>query len=89
MDQLLVWSSYFPPRQMLVLKSEDLFDDTTNTLERVLDFLEIPHWTPAAYSIPNKREYTGVDPFVRQRLDEYYKPYNQRLYEYLGVDFGW
>ena len=89
MDQLLVWSSYFPRRQMLVLKSEDLFDDTTNALERVLDFLEIPHWTPAAYSIPNKREYTGVDPFVRQRLDEYYKPYNQRLYEYLGVDFGW
>ena len=88
-DQLLIWSSSFPRRRMLVLKSEDLFDDTTNTLERVLDFLEIPHWTPEAYSIPNKREYTGVDPFVRQRLDEYYEPHNQRLYEYLGVDFGW
>ena len=88
-DQLLVWSGFFPRRQMLVLKSEDLFDDTTNALERVLDFLEIPHWTPETYSIPNKREYTGVDPFVRQRLDEYYEPYNQRLYEYLGVDFGW
>ena len=74
---------------MLVLKSEDLFDDTTNTLERVLDSLEIPHWTPGAYFIPNKREYTGVDPLVRRRLDEYYEPYNQQLYEYLGVDFGW
>ena len=74
---------------MLVLKSEDLFDATTNALECVLDFLEIPHWTPEAYSIPNKREYTGVDSFVRQRLDEYYQPYNQRLYVYLGVDFGW
>jgi Sulfotransferase domain len=88
-DQLLVWSSYFPRRRMLVLKSEDLFDDTTNALERVLDFIEIPRWTPEAYSIPNKREYTGVDPSVRQRLEEYYEPYNQRLYEYLGVDFGW
>ncbi len=74
---------------MLVLKSEDLFDDTTNALERVLDFIEIPRWTPEAYSIPNKREYTGVDPSVRQRLQEYYEPYNQRLYEYLGADFGW
>jgi hypothetical protein len=88
-DQLLVWSSFFPRRRMLVLKSEDLFDDTTNALERVLDFLEIPHWTPEAYSIPNKREYTVVEPFVRQRLDEYYEPHNQRLYEYLGVDLGW
>ena len=88
-DQLLVWSSFFPRRRMLALKSEDLFDDTTNALERMLDFLEIPHWTPEAYSIPNKREYTGVEPFVRQRLDEYYEPHNQRLYEYLGVDLGW
>jgi hypothetical protein len=88
-DQLLEWSRFYPRRRMLVLKSEDLFDDTTNTLERVLDFLEIPHWTPETYSIPNKREYIGVDPFVRQRLDEYYEPYNQRLYDYLGVDFGW
>ena len=88
-DQLLVWSSFFPRRRMLALKSEDLFDDTTNALRRVLDFLEIPHWTPEAYSIPNKSEYTGVDPFVRRRLDKYYEPYNQRLYDYLGLDFGW
>ena len=74
---------------MLVLKSEDLFDVTTNTLERVLDFLEISRWTPEAYSIPNKSEYTGVEPFVRQRLAEYYEPFNQQLYDYLGVDFGW
>jgi hypothetical protein len=88
-DQLMEWSRFFPRRKMLVLKSEDLFDDTTNALEHVLNFLAIPHWAPKAYSIPNKREYTGLDPLVRQRLDEYYEPHNQRLYEYLGVDLGW
>jgi Sulfotransferase domain len=88
-DQLLVWSSFFQRKQMLILKSEDLFNDTTNALERMLDFLKIPHWAPETYSIPNKREYTGVSPLIRQRLDEYYKPHNQRLYEYLGVDLGW
>jgi len=88
-DQLLLWSSFFRREQMLVLKSEDLFNDTTNALERVLDLLEIPHWAPKTYSIPNKREYAGVSPLMRQRLDEYYKPHNQRLYEYLRVDLGW
>ena len=88
-DQLLLWSSFFRREQMLVLKSEDLFNDTTNALERVLDLLEIPHWAPKTYSIPNKREYAGVSPLMRQWLDEYYKPHNQRLYEYLGVDLGW
>jgi hypothetical protein len=89
LDQLQIWSSFFPRRQMLVLKSEDLFDDTTNSLERVLNFLSIPQWKPETYSIPNKREYSGLDPLLRHRLDEYYEPHNQRLYEYLGVDFGW
>ena len=88
-DQLLVWSSFFRRKQMLVLKSEDLFNDTANTLERMLDFLGVPQWAPETYSIPNKREYTDVSPLIRQRLDEYYKPHNQRLYEYLGVNLGW
>ena len=89
MDQLLVWARFFPRRQLLVLKSEDLFDDTTNALERVLEFLALPPWTPETYSIPNKREYSGLGPLVRQRLEEYYELPNQRLYEYLGADLGW
>ena len=88
-DQLLVWSSFFQRKQMLILKSEDLFNDTANASERILNFLEIPYWVPEKYSIPNKREYTGMNPLIRQRLDDYYKPHNQRLYEYLGVDLGW
>jgi hypothetical protein len=88
-DQLLAWSSFFQRKQMLVLKSEDLFDDGANALERMLDFLEIPHWVPETFSIPNKRGYTGMSRLTRQRLDEYYKPHNHRLYEYLGADFGW
>jgi hypothetical protein len=89
MDQLQIWSSFFPRGRMLVLKSEDLFNDTTNALGRVLDFLALPNWEPETYSIPNKREYTGLDPLLRQRLDEYFEPHNQRLYQYLGVDLGW
>jgi hypothetical protein len=88
-DQLLVWSSFFQRQQMLIMKSEDLFSGTTHSLERMLDFLEIPHWAPKTYSIPNKREYTGLSPLIQQRLDEYYKHHNQRLYEYLGVNLGW
>jgi len=88
-DQLLVWSRFFPRKQMLIVKSEDLFSDTTNVLKRMMDFLGIPHWAPETYSIPNKREYTGVSSLIRQRLDEYYRPHNQRLYEFLGEDLGW
>jgi len=30
-----------------------------------------------------------MDPSTRRRLEAYFEPYNKRLYECLGVDFGW
>jgi hypothetical protein len=30
-----------------------------------------------------------MDPATRRRLEEYFEPYNRRLYDYLGVDLGW
>jgi hypothetical protein len=45
-DHLLRWSSYFSDEQMLVLKSEEVFECPQEMLKRVLDFLELPVWTP-------------------------------------------
>jgi hypothetical protein len=28
-------------------------------------------------------------PATRQRLESFFEPHNRRLYEHLGVDFGW
>jgi hypothetical protein len=75
---------------MLVLKSEDFFERTQGTLERVLNFLDLPNWEPEASGKRNKGEYKPeMDPITRQRLEEYFEPHNQRLYEHLGVDFVW
>jgi len=30
-----------------------------------------------------------MNPATWRRLEEYFEPHNQRLYEYLGVDFSW
>ena len=30
-----------------------------------------------------------MSPVTRQWLDDYFRPHNKRLCEYLGVDFGW
>jgi hypothetical protein len=88
-DQLLRWSEFFPREQMLVLKSEDLFESSRETLKSVLTFLDLPEWEPEARRVPNKGDYTSMAPATRRRLEEYFEPHNQRLYKYLGVDFGW
>jgi hypothetical protein len=78
---------------MLILKSEDFFGSPVETLEVVLNFLEVPDWQPEASALQQRR-HTGtyrqkMDPSTRRRLEDYFEPYNKRLYEYLGVDFGW
>ncbi len=92
-DQLLRWFTFFGKEQMLILKSEDFFERPVETLKVVLTFLDLPDWQPEASEL-HRRRYTGtykqkMDPSTRRRLEAYFEPYNQRLYECLDVDFGW
>jgi hypothetical protein len=89
-DQLIHFSKFFSDEQMLVLKSEDFFERTPETLKLVLDFLDLPEYEPEAWEIILKGEYDQeIDPATRRRLEEYFEPHNRRLYEYLDVDLGW
>jgi hypothetical protein len=89
-DHLLRWSKYFDDEQMLVLKSENFFECPQDTLERVLDFLDLPNWEPEASEKRNRGKYEQeMHPATRQQLEEYFEPHNEKLYEHLGVDFEW
>jgi hypothetical protein len=92
-DQLLRWFEVFSKEQMLILKSEEFFERPIETLKVVLTFLDLSDWQPEASELQQRR-HSGtykqeMDPSTRRRLETYFEPYNQRLYEYLGVDFGW
>jgi hypothetical protein len=92
-DQLTRWAEFFPREQMLVLKSEDFFDDPKGTLMTALEFLDLPEWEPDASKLEKKRNAgryeDDMNPQTRRRLEEYFEPHNRRLYEFLGKDFGW
>jgi sulfotransferase family protein len=91
-DHLLRWSRFFSDEQMLILKSEDFFERPVDTLKLVFDFLDLPDWEPKIWGLRykrNKGNYEQMDPATRRRLEEYFEPHNRRLYDYLGLDFGW
>jgi sulfotransferase family protein len=88
-EQLATWRSLFPDEQLLVLSSERFFAEPDRAFRRVLDFLELPAFTPAAYETHNARDYRQMGEPVRARLVEHYREPNQRLYQTLGEDFGW
>ncbi len=89
-DQLLHWSRFFPREQLLVLQSEDFFERPAETMRIVLGFLDLPGWEPGEAEKRNTGAYAeGMNPDTRRRLEDYFRPHNRRLYEYLGADFGW
>ena len=100
-DQLQHWMKYYPREQFLVLKSEDMYSNPAETIQQTLAFLGLPNLEIQAnkeykqYRLPQKAGYLNQErqpkmkPETRQYLLDYFKPYNERLQEFLGRDFRW
>jgi hypothetical protein len=88
-EQLELWNKYFAMEKILVLKSEDLFSRPAQVLEKACDFLGIRRTTFTDFKIHNSLAYQDLDHADRKFLTAYYEPYNDRLYQFLGMNFGW
>jgi hypothetical protein len=88
-DQLMEWHRHFAGDRFLILQSEEFFERPEATAKLVLDFLDLSQQEMKLNRISNKGAYVPIDSDTRQRLEEYFELHNQRLYEYLGRDFGW
>ncbi|MGB3264534.1 MAG: sulfotransferase domain-containing protein [Microcoleus sp.] len=88
-DQLPAWMKLFPPSQMLILKSEDLYANPSETVNKVLEFLDLPPHQLETYSKHNSNEYPPISEAVCQQLRAYFRPHNQRLAQLCDRDFGW
>lgn len=88
-DQLKRLNNYFSKDQIIILKSEDFFKDPQASFEQVIQFLGLPDWQVKDFRKANVGYYSKMDTVMRNRLIDYFAPHNQRLYEYLGINFGW
>ncbi|MGJ3253062.1 MAG: sulfotransferase domain-containing protein [Elainellaceae cyanobacterium] len=88
-DQIRAFEKFFPKEQILIVRSEQLFEATNTAYREVLDFLNLPLWFPKNFKPRNVNSYTQIEPAIRRQLQTYFEPHNQRLYAHLGIDFGW
>jgi tetratricopeptide (TPR) repeat protein len=87
--QLKIWMSIFPREQFLILKSEDLFYHPEATMKLCFEFLGLPDYRLSEYRNFNPNSYPAIDNSIRQTLADYFRPYNQKLEEYLDMEFNW
>jgi hypothetical protein len=88
-EQLERWFKRFPRDRFLILKSEDLFSHPDQFCKQVYDFLGLPDFKLETYENANPGKYTEADTKTIKELEEYFAPYNQELYDQLGINFGW
>jgi hypothetical protein len=88
-DQVRVLMSYFSKEQVLIIKNEDFDANPAAVVKRVLKFLGVDVQKQLDYSRRNTGEYRDMDARVRKNLIDYFRPYNQQLYQFLGVNLDW
>jgi len=89
-DQINNWLECFSKKQMLILSSEDFFQDTDDSLKQICNFLGVKH----IKTNPKKKHNTGgykdtMSADMRERLRLIFEPYNAKLQKFLDKDLHW
>lgn len=83
------WAKFFPMKNMMFVKSEDLFNNPLSTTNNILEFLCLEKLDKIESKENNENYDIPINDEFRNELIEFFSPYNQKLYEYVGKDFGW
>ncbi len=83
------WLDIFPKKQIYVLDSKDLHDNTQETLDNIFKFLEIQPVNISDTSKINVGNYSKMDKLTRRKLLDFFTPFNDKLNDLLGTKFHW
>jgi hypothetical protein len=86
-NQIGTWLRYFRPDQILVLSSEQFFQNPAIEYRKVLKFLGLPAWELPAYPPEHVGSYPPMPEAIRDRLLQYYVPHNRTLRRYLNSNW--
>jgi hypothetical protein len=90
-EQLMHYFEWFDSGQILILHSVDLERQTSTAVDQVVSFLGLPvHRHGGEWDRVLVGKYDPEIPDSSLRLlRDFYKPYNEMLYQLLDRDFGW
>lgn len=101
-DQVKRWMTLFPADQLMIMQSERFFEDPPLNMAKVsaflglavFDFASSPRlqniWGGGVSNALKKAEdYREMNPETRSLLDSFFRPWNEKLSELTGMEFGW
>jgi hypothetical protein len=88
-DKIKRWMEVFPKEQFLIIQSEEFFKNPSKTYNDVLEFLGLPSHDLKTYEPIRKQKKSILKKQTQQKLQNYFKPHNEKLYNFLGKKFDW
>jgi len=88
-EQLPIWFDLFSKNQILIISSEELATNTKNVMNKIFQFLNLPEYEIPNIEKVNVSKYSKMNYETRKRLVDFFKPYNEQLYEFLNHKFEW
>jgi hypothetical protein len=88
-EQLERWFALFPREQFHFLTLEQMAQDPQLALDGVHRFLGLAPHRYGDLQPLHTASYDSIAPETRARLNDYFRPHNERLYALLDTDFGW
>ena len=83
------WTKVFPEEQLLIMKSEDFFNNPKSCFKQVQEFLDLPYFDIERYNRHFEIKYPPISDNLRNSLIKYFEPHNEKLYKFLNKDFEW
>ncbi|MEV5837500.1 sulfotransferase domain-containing protein [Nocardia sp. NPDC052112] len=85
------WLEAFGKDNVHIVTAEDFFADISKTVCGVHEFLGLPAVEPVHHHVLNRNPLEIPEPDADSvaRLREFYRPWNEKLFEVIGCDLGW
>jgi hypothetical protein len=74
---------------VLIIKSEDFFNDPASEFLKILSFLGVKERLPCSFEIKKKGSYPPMNYNTRKKLLSFFEPYNEELYNLIGTKYDW
>jgi len=94
-DQIRHYLQFFNKEQLFIIKSEEYFENPNLIFKSVYAFLGVNDNFILRESKPKSQDFEWLNrsgrevDAVKQELQEYFAPHNEKLYELLGRNFNW
>lgn len=88
-ERLEPYLENFSKDQIMIIKYEDYITHEKNVLNKIFNFLNLPVYDISNLSKLNSVNYENINEDTKRNLQDFFKPYNEKLIEKFGPDIRW